>query len=232
MLFSDGSDTSKTTLLGVVTLLISQIFASIQFVVEEKLLNSYSCHPLKMVGWEGLWGATIYLILMIIFAQIPCDTMDPSLQVDLCSQMPDGHWFVETPIFAIKQVFNGGILCFYVFLYIFSIAVYNYSGISVTKHLSSPARAVLDSMRTITVWLFFLLLPVPADMKETFKWLQLVGFIILLLGTLIFNEIIIVPFFGLDKNTENAIKERENAQVGALNYDSETFPPEKKGSYS
>jgi len=44
---------------------------------------------------------------------------------------------------------------------------------------------------------------------ETFKWLQLVGFFVLIIGSLIYNEIVELPFFGFDQYTKKAIKERE-----------------------
>jgi len=211
-----------TTVVGVLLVIVAQVFASIQFIVEEKLVKSYYCHPLKLVGWEGIWGGLIYIILMVILAQINCDSLSPAdLQSAMCTFVPDdGHWWVEAPIFALKQIFTGGtILPLYVFIYIFSIAVFNFSGITVTKHLSSPARAVLDSVRTVTVWLFFLVLPesVLLSLKESFLWLQLVGFVILLFGTVVFNEILVLPFLGLNLNTEEAIKERERiAKCGLL----------------
>jgi hypothetical protein len=34
--------------------------------------------------------------------------------------------------------------------------------------------------------------------REKFYWLQLFGFVFLVIGTLVFNEIIIVPYFGFD----------------------------------
>jgi hypothetical protein len=35
------------------------------------------------------------------------------------------------------------------------------------------------------------------------------GYLVLILGTLIYNEIITIPFFGFNKNTENNIAKRE-----------------------
>jgi hypothetical protein len=44
--------------------------------------------------------------------------------------------------------------------------------------------------------------------REEFHFLQLAGFILLVIGTLVFNEIVIVPYFGFDKNTKPAIAKR------------------------
>ena len=43
---------------------------------------------------------------------------------------------------------------------------------------------------------------VPGPNHEVFNWVELIGFIILVAGTLIYNEIVIVPWFGLDYNTK------------------------------
>lgn len=39
-------------------------------------------------------------------------------------------------------------------LFIFSIALFNFTGISVTKRLSATTRMILDSVRTLVVWSF------------------------------------------------------------------------------
>ena len=101
-------------------------------------------------------------------------------------------------------------------LYIFSIALFNFVGISVTKYASSPARAVVDTIRTIFVWLFFLLPIVNKCNREHFNWLQLVGFVILVLGTVIYNEVLVLPFMGLNENIASAIKKRENIEKESL----------------
>jgi hypothetical protein len=51
---------------------------------------------------------------------------------------------------------------------------------------------------------------------EHFKVLQLAGFLLLVLGTLVFNEIVILPFLGFDKNTKAAIAMREKEAHGFL----------------
>lgn len=62
--------------------------------------------------------------------------------------------------------------------------------------------------------------PIYSKYLEHFKVLQLFGFILLVIGTLVYNEIVIVPFLGFDKNTKEAIKRRENNETtGLLNTD-------------
>lgn len=79
---------------------------------------------------------------------------------------------------------------------VFSMACFNGSGVAVTKYGSSPQRATLDTARTVIIWLFFLIFPVPGG--EVFSYLQLVGYIMIVPGTLIYNEIVVIPFCGFD----------------------------------
>lgn len=77
-----------------------------------------------------------------------------------------------------------------------SVACYNSFGISVTKYSSSIARTTIDTSRTVFVWLLSLkeLGMGPIGGKENFEFVQLLGFILLSLGSPIFNEILVIPF--------------------------------------
>ena len=87
---------------------------------------------------------------------------------------------------------------------------YNGFGISITKWASSAQRSTMNSCKTAFVWIFFLLYQGPGH--ENFMWMQLVGFWVLVIGTLIFNEILIIPFCGFNKYTQQKLKEnRENS---------------------
>jgi len=80
---------------------------------------------------------------------------------------------------------------------LFSIACYNSSGVSVTKYASAAQRSTLDSLRTLFIWGGSLIFA-----WERFIWTELIGFILLVGGTLIFNEIIVVPWEYFSKNTK------------------------------
>ena len=71
---SGGKDgpTTPTSVLGIVLLLIAQVFTGGQFVTEEKLLGGYYLDPLFVVGCEGFWGCCYYAILLPIFQNVNC----------------------------------------------------------------------------------------------------------------------------------------------------------------
>ncbi|KAI9796026.1 MAG: hypothetical protein M1833_006534 [Piccolia ochrophora] len=53
------------TTIGVLLIAGAQIFTASQFVLEEWILENYALEPLKVVGWEGVFGFTITLMAMI-----------------------------------------------------------------------------------------------------------------------------------------------------------------------
>lgn len=56
--------------------------------------------------------------------------------------------------------------------------------------MSATTRMVLDSIRTFVVWIVSLGLH-----WQDFSWLQLVGFIILLIGMCLYNDVILRPLY-------------------------------------
>ena len=60
-------DGDSTKAIGLILLIIAQLFAGSLLIVEEKLLGSYYLDPLKVVGLEGMWGLLYWCILLPIF---------------------------------------------------------------------------------------------------------------------------------------------------------------------
>ncbi len=54
------------TIIGVFLIAGAQIFTASQFVLEEYILEKYALQPLKVVGWEGLFGFLVTVIGMIV----------------------------------------------------------------------------------------------------------------------------------------------------------------------
>lgn len=95
---------------------------------------------------------------------------------------------------------------------ILSIACFNSFGIGITKYASAAHRAVTDTSRTILVWILCTLLG-----YQKLEWPSATGFLLVLTGTLIYNEILIVPFWGFDENTKEAKAKRARENPEGLN---------------
>jgi hypothetical protein len=59
----------------------------------------------------------------------------------------------------------------------------------VTRSVSATSRSTIDTCRTLFIWLVSLGLG-----WETFKWLQVVGFVLLVYATFLFNGLVQPPF--------------------------------------
>ena len=71
-----------------------------------------------------------------------------------------------------------------------AIGAFNYFGLNITRVISATSRTTIDTCRTLFVWVISLSLA-----WESFLWLQVVGFLVLIYGTFVFNRVIgIVPF--------------------------------------
>jgi hypothetical protein len=71
------------------------------------------------------------------------------------------------------------------------IAIFNWTGIATTKYASSLARSTLQTSKTILVWIFSMMLG-----WEIFLWEQMIGFFIMAVGTMIYNEVLVIPWAG------------------------------------
>lgn len=88
-----------------------------------------------------------------------------------------------------------------------SIALYNSTNVAVTKYASCVQKATINTSKPALVWIFFLIYP--GKGHERFIWLQIIGFALIIFGTLMYNEILVLPFFGLNLNTQDAIDKRQ-----------------------
>ncbi|MCQ2821459.1 MAG: hypothetical protein MJ252_29725 [archaeon] len=206
---------STSILIGIILMLTSQLFAASMYIVEEKFIRGRNAEPLMIVGMEGFWGAVIYIVLLIPFYFIKCDSWNKDFQ-KMCQPTtkdnPDRslmEFRFEDTILAFKQMGHSGKIIGLTILYIFSIATFNFGGVSVTKYASATSRTIINTLRTILIWIFFLTAPVPKEVEEKWSWIQLCGFILLIIGTIIYNEIVEIPCGGFNENTKRAIKERE-----------------------
>jgi drug/metabolite transporter (DMT)-like permease len=54
------------TVIGVLLIAGAQIFTATQFVLEERIMEKYAMEPIKVVGWEGVFGFAVTLVGMIV----------------------------------------------------------------------------------------------------------------------------------------------------------------------
>ncbi|KAJ1952942.1 hypothetical protein EC988_003278, partial [Linderina pennispora] len=175
---SDGTESIDSgawkAALGVVLVLGAQVFTATQFVVEEKIIRNYHLTPLRAVGLEGSFGALTVMVAIPVL-HVLIGRSHPGGYFDA----PDGfHQIVDNP--AVWQT------SIYIML---SIAFFNFFGLSVTNYLSATSRATIDTCRTLFIWMISLALG-----WESFSWIQVVGFVVLVYGTFVYNRVLTLPF--------------------------------------
>ncbi|GAB7351193.1 hypothetical protein MBLNU459_g1635t2 [Dothideomycetes sp. NU459] len=167
--------TPAETILGMVLIAGAQVFTASQFVIEESIMSKYALDPLVTVGWEGTFGFLVTLIGMGILHGI----------VGITDAGQGGYFDARE---GFSEFFNNRAIAVSSVLIMISIGGFNFFGLSVTRTVSATARSTIDTCRTLFIWMVSLGLG-----WETFKWLQVLGFALLVYGTMVFNEIIRPP---------------------------------------
>lgn len=142
-----------------------------------------------------MWGCLFWAILLPIFQQVKDCTSS------ICH---DGY--LEDSLLAFQQMGEHNELIICAICIIFSIGSFNALGVAVTKYASSAQRSTIDTSRTVLIWIVSL-----GVGWETFIFGQLIGFLILSLGTLVYNEILIIPISIFKENTRIELAKKKQA---------------------
>ncbi|CAJ0913857.1 16063_t:CDS:2 [Entrophospora sp. SA101] len=160
-------------ILGIFCIVFAQVFTASQFVLEEKIMKIYRVKPLKAVGYEGIFGLGTMIFGMII------------LHFTIGVHQPDGYFNIPTSwnqIISYQQIWITGIAnCF-------SVAFCSFFGLSITRSISATSRSTIETCTILFIWVVSIVLG-----WEVFSWLQVFGFISLILGTFIFNNVMRPP---------------------------------------
>ncbi|PNP48800.1 hypothetical protein TGAMA5MH_00254 [Trichoderma gamsii] len=187
----DGlSDVSKAVI-GVTLIAGAQIFTATQFVLEEYLLERSPIDPLRVVGWEGIFGFVVTVVVMLVL----------HLAIGRTEAGRYGYFDAAE---GLRQMYNDKALLISSVIIMISIGGFNFFGLSVTRTVSATSRSTIDTCRTLFIWVVSLGLR-----WESFKWLQIVGFALLVYSTFLFNGIVQPPleFLRVDGETEELLPE-------------------------
>jgi len=177
---------SADLILGIVMTLAGQLLGAIQFIVEEVFVKRRNYPALNVVGMEGLYGT-----LLMSAVVLPALYFVPAKGQILKN-------FSENSLEAFVQIYNSWFLLLFVLLYLVSIAFYNFFGLAVTKRLSAVHRTLIDACRTVVVWTIEIILYYSGLHKygegwEKNSYLQLGGFLLLVVGTVLYNGVVKLP---------------------------------------
>jgi len=155
--------------LGVFLVVLGQFFQACMVVYEERIMSKYHVEPLFCVGMEGFFGILICTALLLFFHFVTPGYQDTP-----------GHFY---------QLSQSSFLVWSVIGSFLAVAVFNYAGATVTQKASATARTTIQMSSTITIWMVELSVG-----WHTFSYIQLVGFMFVAAGTVLYNRIVVVPF--------------------------------------
>ena len=84
------------------------------------------------------------------------------------------------------------------------MSIYNTIGVTIAKHMNSLTRAICDASRTVIIWVVGIIVTASLGSEDKkFHWESLdlwqilgesLGFIVLIIGNLIYYEVIKLPY--------------------------------------
>lgn len=193
----EGTDENVLrTIFGVFLIAFAQIFTATQFCLEEFILEKYALEPLRVVAWEGTFGLLVTLVAQVIL----------HFTIGTSEAGKYGYFDAEE---GYRQVFNNKTILVTSLMIMVSIGGFNFFGLSVTRSISATSRSIIDTCRTLFIWIVSLGLG-----WESFKWLQVAGFALLVYGTFTFNDLVRPPIKALIPKRRDG--EQDLSQSGLL----------------
>jgi len=185
----DSGGSAGTYALGIALIIAGQVVGAVQFVLEEYLMVSMDVTPTLLVGWEGIWG-TLYFVVLA-----PLLTVSPDVGGAASTIWHED--FIDTFI----QLKNSTALIVLNVVSAVALLVYNLVGNMVTKQLSAILRSILESCRTLGVWITGIVIWYAfrdhdsGEQWTVWSYLELLGFVLLVYGTIAYRELVPIPGF-------------------------------------
>jgi|ERR1712127_264331 len=173
-----NASTTSQTFLGVCLMMAGAFVQALQFVFEEHAMKmDVPAPPLLLIGMEGFWGTVLGITVMY-----PIGYFMPG----------NDRGSYEDPFNTWAMLVNSRDLQLAFVIYFFTIFFYNLFAVLVTFELSSVWHAILDNFRPISIWvvdlaIFYYINPLFGEVWTSASYLQVVGMVVLLYGTAIYN---------------------------------------------
>ena len=166
----------------------AMFFQSIQSIIEENITRNYIIHQFYIIGFEGIFGFCINLFCCIISYNFKCDIVkgESKYLEKICNEDDEGIWRLENALFAIRQIFSKTALIVLIIFLIIIRFLYNLITISIIKYGGALTRGVIENIRTIVFWVFFIIPWVSEDYRESFNWLRFFGAILIIVILLLY----------------------------------------------
>lgn len=204
--------TMGQTMTGIALVLGGEFIRSLRTVIEEKLMKKMKYDALLIVGLQGIMALTLSIPVLFIMNAITIDGKPVEKLSDTWNQ------FTSTPmVYALAATFP------------ISVSGLFISGAYVTKLMSAVHNALTTILTNGLVWglmiaVFFLDKTINdkedkmtrGERPQTIDLVQVLGFIIVLLASLVYDAILRLPFFTypLDRAAASGAGSSEKSVMG------------------
>jgi hypothetical protein len=184
-------------------MLIGLLFQALQRVYEEYLILKIETSTYRFVGLEGFFGLFFVLLFQFFFTLALVGSKEGSDSYNFLSHINPGK---STALLGTSKFNLGPNLIIITIILLLSITVYEFSGMTITRKVSSTFRVVIEIIKVIFVWIFEIcyydIKTLTKDQTKSYigiLLLKLLGYIFIIFGNILVNEIVGIRFCGLDK---------------------------------
>ena len=193
-----GIANSETSIVSLFTSFILVILAhgirSFQTIKEEEATHDLKADPNAVVASEGIWCFFLHLTILTPITNI--------LPISL------GVGLYESTISSFEQLKCSSLLCWLLVGLFVTSTIYNYAGVVVTSFSSAIHRNLYEMVRPFLVWIFSVVTYYVTKNEnlgekiDGYSVIELVGFILAVVGTLVYNRFIKLPCFVYNELTD------------------------------
>ena len=184
------------------------IFYSLFVVIVKYMIEKYYMHPLKICLLVGIIILFFECIIFLIYSLIKYNNLS---------------YFNDC--FDFSKVQNKFAIIIYIILYILFCISLKLLGFLLLFYFS-PTLIIITSM--ISPFIYWIVQSIKNKVEILDAVLYPIGYLILIFSSLIYNEIIILNFCGLNNNTKKFVNQRLNKEVEKINKDKDDLLSEKE----
>jgi drug/metabolite transporter (DMT)-like permease len=173
-----GGGDRGDVIFGILLILLGQVLQGAQVVVEEHLLQNLEISSVRIVAYEGMFGC-LHCLLWVF----PIVYMLPGRD----------HGHLENPLDAFYMFFHSLPIAAVIFTDMALMLFYNVCGMEVTNSLSAVSRVIIETLRTLLVWLcdlilfYFISNGKLGEPWTPYSYLQAAGFCLTCFATFLYN---------------------------------------------
>ena len=187
---------------------INGIFYSLFVVIVKYMIEKYYMHPLKICLLVGIIILFFECIIFLIYSLIKYNNLS---------------YFNDC--FDFSKVQNKFAIIIYIILYILFCISLKLLGFLLLFYFS-PTLIIITSM--ISPFIYWIVQSIKNKVEILDAVLYPIGYLILIFSSLIYNEIIILNFCGLNNNTKKFVNQRLDKEVEKINKDKDDLLSEKE----